>query len=71
MTNIRLAKKEDLDILAEIYKELYGNSILGEDWATEKSKALLNFYLRLQEDLFLVAEVDGKVVGAVMSLVKP
>jgi len=71
MINTRLGRKEDLRLLAEIYKELYGDSILGEDWAIEKSKALLNFYLQLQQDLFLVAEVDGKVVGAVMSLVKP
>ena len=32
MTNIRLARKEDLDELAKIYKDLYGKSILNEDW---------------------------------------
>ena len=71
MINIRLVREEDLDILAEIYKDLYGNSVLEEDWSVEKSKALFKFYYTLQTDLFLVAETDGKVVGAVMSLVKP
>lgn len=32
MINIRLVREEDLDILAEIYKDLYGNSVLEEDW---------------------------------------
>lgn len=71
MTNIRLAKKDDLDNLAKIYKDLYGESILKEDWSIEKSYGLLNFFYTLQADIFVVAEVDGEVVGAVMSLVKP
>lgn len=71
MINIRLAKKEDLKELARIYKNLYGESILNEDWSIEKSYGLLDFFYKLQSDLFVVAEVDKKVVGAVMSLVKP
>ena len=71
MTNIRLAKKDDLDNLAKIYKDLYGESILKEDWSIEKCYELLNFFYTLQADIFVVAEVDGEVVGAVMSLVKP
>ena len=61
MINIRLVREEDLDILAEIYKDLYGNSVLEEDWSVEKSKALFKFYYTLQTDLFLVAETDGSV----------
>lgn len=71
MTNIRLAIKEDLNELAKIYKDLYGESILNEDWSIEKSYGLLNFFYTLQSDIFVVAEVDEKVVGAVMSIVKP
>lgn len=37
MTSIRLARKEDLNELAKIYKDLYGESILNEDWSIEKS----------------------------------
>lgn len=71
MTNIRLVRKEDLDELAKIYKDLYGKSILNEDWSIEKSYGLLNFFYTLQSDIFVVAEVDEKVVGSVMSIVKP
>ena len=31
MTNIRLAVKEELNELAKIYKDLYGESTLNED----------------------------------------
>lgn len=71
MTNIRLVKKEDLKVLAKIYKDLYGKSILKEDWSIEKAYDLLDFFYKLQSDIFVVAEVGGKVVGAVMSIVKP
>lgn len=71
MINIRLVKKEDLKELAKIYRDLYGKSILNEDWSIEKSYGLLDFFYKLQSDLFVVAEVDKKVIGAVMSLVKP
>lgn len=63
MLNIRLVKEEDLEELAKIYKELYGESILNEDWSIEKAESMLNFFYRLQPDIFLVAEVDKKVVG--------
>lgn len=42
-----------------------------EDWSIGKCYGLLNFFYTLQSDIFVVAEVDGEVVGAVMSLVKP
>ena len=71
MLKIRTAVTEDLPILSDIYNELYGNSILNENWSHEKSEALFKFFYKIQSDLFLVADVDGKAVGAVMSLVKP
>lgn len=71
MINLRLAKQEDLYILAEIYKDLYGKSTLNEDWSNEECYALFNFYYKLQKDLFIVAEVDGKVIAAIMSIIKP
>lgn len=71
MINIRLAKKEDLKLLAEIYKDLYCSSILNENWSVETAYKLLDFFYTLQSDIFIVAEEDDKVVGAVMSLVKP
>ena len=67
---VRLVKKEDLKDLAVIYKSLYDNVDIGEDWSIEKSLELLNYWYNKQSDLFFVAEVDGKPVGAIVSGVK-
>lgn len=67
---IRLVKKEDLEDLAVIYKSLYDNVDIGENWSIEKSLELLNYWYNKQGDLFFVAEVDGKPVGAIVSGVK-
>jgi len=71
MYNIRLVKQEDLIPLSEIYKDLYCSSILNENWTNQTAYELLNFFYTLNKDIFVIAEIDKKVVGAVMSLVKP
>lgn len=67
---IRLAKKEDIKYLAPIYKDLYDDADIGENWTIEKSEELLNYWYNKQGDLFFVAEEDGKPVGAIVSGVK-
>ena len=67
---IRFAKKEDIKYLAAIYKELYDDADIGENWTIEKSEELLTYWYNKQADLFFVAEEDGKPVGAIMSGVK-
>ena len=67
---IRLVKKEDINDLAIIYKELYDNADIGEDWSVEKSRDLLNYWYNKQSDLFFVAEENGKAIGGVVSGVK-
>ena len=67
---IRLVKKEDLDDLAVIYKDLYDNADIGEDWSIEKAKKLLEYWYNKQGDLFYVAEEDGKPVGGCVSGIK-
>ena len=67
---IRLVKKEDIKYLAPIYKDLYDDADIGENWSIEKSEELLNYWYNKQGDLFFVAEEDGKPVGAIMSGVK-
>lgn len=71
MIKLRLAKKQDLKPLAKIYKDLYCNSILNENWTEETAYKFLDFFYTLQPDIFIVAEENEKVVGAVTSLVKP
>ena len=68
---IRQVKLEDIEELAIIYKDLYDNICIGECWSTESATKLFKFYVEKQEDLFLVAEENEKVIGAVMSEVKP
>ncbi len=67
---IRLVKKGDIKYLAPIYKDLYDDADIGENWTIERSEELLNYWYNKQEDLFFVAEEDGKPVGAIMSGVK-
>lgn len=72
MINIRLVQEKDLAPLSMIYKALYNNSsVLNENWTEESAFKLLYFYYTSQPDIFVIAEEDGVVVGAVMSLVKP
>lgn len=68
---IRLVKKEDINQLAIIYKELYDNVDIGENWSIETAINLLNYWYNRQSDLFFVAEEDGKVVGGIVSGIKP
>ena len=67
---IRLVKKEDIKYLAPIYKELYDDADIGEDWSIEKCEELLNYWYNKQGDLFFVAIEDGKPVGAIVSGIK-
>ena len=68
---IRNVKKTDIKVLAPIYKELYDNADIGEYWTIESAEKLLNYWYDKQQDLFLVAEEDNEVVGAIMSGIKP
>ena len=68
---IRLVKLEDIKSLAPIYKSLYDDADIGEFWSIESAEKLLNYWYDKQQDLFFVAEEDGKAIGAVMSGVKP
>lgn len=68
---IRLAKLEDIENLAYIYKELYDDVEIWESWSVESAKNLLSYWYNRQPDLFFVVEVDGKVVGGIVSGIKP
>jgi len=67
---IRLVKKTDLKELAVIYKELYDNADIGENWTIEKAYELLLYWYDKQKDLFFVAEEDNKPIGAIVSGIK-
>ena len=68
---IRLVEEDDLQALAIIYKKLYDNLDVNEQWSEESLLELLNYYYKEQKNLFFVAVSDGKIVGAIMSRIKP
>ena len=68
---IRNVKIEDLNELAIIYKDLYDNVDIGENWTIESATNLLKYWYDRQPDLFFVDEEDGIIVGGVVSGIKP
>ncbi len=68
---IKQVEINDLKDLAIIYKSLYDNANIEEHWTYETAYQLLEYWYKVQPDLFFVAWVDGKIAGAVMSGIKP
>lgn len=71
MIQIRPVSPADLPKLAVIYKNAYNSIKIGEKWDDESAAKLLHHFYTQQSDLFFVAELDGKIVGGIVSLVKP
>lgn len=67
---IRLVQKSDIEELAQIYKELYDNADIGENWTIEKAYDLLIYWYEKQKDLFFVDIEDNIPVGAIVSGIK-
>ncbi len=72
---IRPVSKDSLPELAEIYANAYKPLVkqLGEKWTKESAVLLLNYWYKVQPDLFLCA-YDNKTnrpVGAIVSGIKP
>ena len=67
---IRLVQKSDIEELAKIYKELYDNADIGENWTIDKAYDLLMYWYEKQKDLFFVDIEDNVPVGAIVSGIK-
>ena len=67
---IRLVQESDIEELAKIYKELYDNADIGENWTIEKAYDLLMYWYEKQKDLFFVDIEDDVPVGAIVSGIK-
>lgn len=68
---IRHAKKEDIDTLAEIYIAAYNPLNIGERWTKPTAVTMLSHLFEVQPDLTFIAVIDGNIVGGVNALVKP
>lgn len=71
MVRIRLVKKEDLPALASIYTRAYNSLGIGESWNGQSALRLMTFLFNDQQDLFFVAKVDHRVIGAIVATVRP
>lgn len=69
--NFRLATEGDLKELSEIYTVAYNSINIGETWTPESAYKLIEYLFNDQPDLFFVAEVDSKIVGAIVATVRP
>lgn len=67
----RLARADDLSDLAQIYCSLFTNPTLDENWSQEAALKLLQYFYTLNPEIFVVATIDDRPIGAIMSLVKP
>ncbi len=68
---IRPARVEDIDRMAEIYADAYNILRIGENWTKETAIKALTHLFSTQPDLTFVATIDGKIVGGVNAIVKP
>ncbi|MFZ5955672.1 MAG: GNAT family N-acetyltransferase [Nanoarchaeota archaeon] len=68
---IRQIKKDDLDTLAQIYTEVYEVFDIGEKWTKETAYPMLEYWIKKQPDLCFLCELDGKIMGAFCTCVKP
>jgi len=71
MLNIRPVKKEDLDVLGDIFAKVYEVFDVGERWTIDSARALMRYWFNKQSDLAFLAEYDDKVVGGFLSGIKP
>jgi len=71
MLNIRLIEKKDISALAKLFTKVYEAFDIGERWTETSSTVYLQSWLDKQPDLAYLAELDGEIVGAFFSSVKP
>ena len=68
---IRQARKEDLNEVAELYADVFNEASPYEHWTKDSALALFEYWMERQPDLFFVAEDTGKIIGGVAFNIKP
>ncbi len=71
MIKVRLATTSDLKSIALLNTRVYNELNIGEKRNTQGSTKLMDFFYKLQPDLFFVAEFNNILVGAIIALIKP
>lgn len=71
MVKIRLAYEKDLELLAQVYVDVYEAFDVGERWDKESALKLMRYWFARKPDLFFVAEKDDRLVGAFVADIEP
>lgn len=69
--SIRLIKENEIKEVAEVFKKVYNDFDVGENWDSKSATNLLKCLFDRQPDLFFIAEVEGKIVGGFVANIKP
>ncbi len=68
---IRSIRKTDLKETAIIYKESFNKSGFKEHWTNNSALKFIEYWFDRQQDLFFIAIKDNKIVGGIVSSIKP
>jgi len=68
---IRDFAEKDLSAVGEIYAKAFNNAIVGENWEPADASKLIACMHSHKPNIFIVAEVDGKIVAGFFASVKP
>ena len=60
-------KISQINKLAKVYVKAFGK----EAWSLKQAEKLLNLYFNRQPDMFLIASINGDLVGGFCCLIKP
>lgn len=71
MTELQLAKQEDLEPLAALFAESFTTADPEKPWDQEHAFKYLEYWLRKQPDMFYVALNDGELAGGLAVNIKP
>ena len=68
---IRPVEERDLESLAEIFMESFNNANVGENWNKKSALRFIEYWMRIQPDMFFLAEEANALIGGIVTNVKP
>src|SRR3989344_1499266 len=68
---IRKVTKEELSAVGKVWASAFNDAYKWEHWSDENGVKIVSYMYEKQPDLFLLAEVDGEMVGATWGAIKP
>jgi ribosomal protein S18 acetylase RimI-like enzyme len=73
MENILIRKIEEKDVseTAKVYSEAFNAADVDEHWTEKTAIPLINYFVKLQKDLFFVAINRQEIIGGAVGVVKP